>query len=57
MLLPNRHICRGVVGSEVDNIFDRSGINMRPDENDQFYHSPRVGSLTSEGNTCFSLYS
>ncbi|CDP09321.1 unnamed protein product [Coffea canephora] len=49
MLLPNRHICRGVVGSEVDNIFDRSGINMRPDENDQFYHSPRVGSLTSEG--------
>ncbi|XP_071931536.1 uncharacterized protein [Coffea arabica] len=40
---------RGVVGSEVDNIFDRSGINMRPDENDQFYHSPRVGSLTSEG--------
>lgn len=40
---------RGVVGSEVDNIFDRSGINMRSDENDQFYHSPRVGSLTSEG--------
>ncbi|CAI9103358.1 OLC1v1001822C1 [Oldenlandia corymbosa var. corymbosa] len=46
---------RGFAGSEVDDIFDRSGIKMGSEEmvNDQFYHShqsnDRTGSLTSEG--------
>ncbi|KAL3537178.1 hypothetical protein ACH5RR_000544 [Cinchona calisaya] len=54
-LRPSSDNDRGVVGPEVDNIFDRSGIHMRSEEmaNDQFYHSPaghdRVGSITSEG--------
>lgn len=52
----DRENCRDTIGSEVDNIFDRSGINMRTEEmvNEEFYQSPvrhdGVSSFASEGN-------
>lgn len=54
--------CRDAEGSQVDNIFDRSGINIRTDEmiNEDFFQSPMrpdgIGSFASEGNDILHQY-